>query len=78
MSKQIEKSTAEVVVEYFPDLAGLPFIEEALRAVHAMYVGLALSSQAGPEAVEDAAEVRAFIKLIASTSTNLETFRSTL
>jgi AcrR family transcriptional regulator len=77
ISKQIEKSTAEVVAEYFPDLAALPFIEEVLRLVHATYAGLALSSQAGAEAIEHAAEVRAFMKLIASTSTNLDTLRST-
>jgi AcrR family transcriptional regulator len=72
MSKQIEKITAEVVVEYFPDLAALPFIEEALRAVHAMFVGLALSSLAGNEAVDHAAEVRAFLKMLVSMTGSLE------
>ncbi len=72
MSKQIEKITAEVVVAYFPDLAGLPFIEEALRAVHAMYVGLALSAQAGSEAVQHSAEVRAFLKVLVSMTGSLE------
>jgi AcrR family transcriptional regulator len=72
MSKQIETITAEVVVEYFPDLAALPFIEEALRAIHAMYVGLAVSGLAGKEAVDHAAEVRAFLKVLVSMTGALE------
>jgi AcrR family transcriptional regulator len=65
MSDQIATVTAEVVVDYFPDLAAAPFIEEALRAVHAMFAGLALTSMAGDDAAEHARQVRAFLNVLA-------------
>jgi AcrR family transcriptional regulator len=62
---QIAAVTAEMVLVYFPSLAAVPFIEEALRAVHAMFAGLALSSMAGPEATGHAQAVREFLNILA-------------
>jgi AcrR family transcriptional regulator len=71
MLHQIAESTTEIFAEFFPDLAQLPFASEALRAIHAMYAGLVLSSMAGGDADERSAEVRAFIKILASMSGQL-------
>jgi AcrR family transcriptional regulator len=65
MTDQIATITAEMVLEYFPELAELPYIEEALRAVHAAYAGLALSSMAGGEATRHAEQVRNFLGVLA-------------
>jgi AcrR family transcriptional regulator len=65
MEEQIAAITAEMVLEYFPDLAQLPYIEEALRSLHALYAGLALSAIAGKEASDHAAQVRAFLGVLA-------------
>ncbi|HVS69349.1 MAG TPA: TetR/AcrR family transcriptional regulator [Mycobacteriales bacterium] len=75
MGDQIAAVTTEMVVEYFPSLASVPFIEEALRAVHALFAGLALSSMAGPQATGHAQAVREFLNILAlnmlDTSTSL-------
>lgn len=78
ISDSIATNTAEVVAEFFPELLGLPFIEEALRAIHAMYAGLLLSSISGQDAVDHAADVRAFLKLLVSMSGQLEPFLAAL
>jgi hypothetical protein len=65
MADQIAAVTTEVVVDYFPALASVPFIEEALRAVHALFAGLALSSMAGPAATGHAQAVREFLNILA-------------
>jgi AcrR family transcriptional regulator len=65
MTDQIAAITAEMVIEYFPDLAQLPFIEEALRSLHALYAGLALSAMAGEQAELHATQVRAFLGVLA-------------
>ncbi|HEX3707145.1 MAG TPA: TetR/AcrR family transcriptional regulator [Mycobacteriales bacterium] len=65
MAEQIGAITAEMVLEYFPDLAQLPFIEEALRSLHALYAGLALSAMAGAEAEVQAQRVREFLGVLA-------------
>ena len=62
---QIAAITAEMVLEYFPNLASLPFIEEALRLVHSLYAGLTLAAMAGDEAAEHARQVREFLNLMA-------------
>jgi hypothetical protein len=54
-----------MVLAYFPSLASVPFVEEALRAVHALFAGLALSSMAGPQATGDAQAVREFLNILA-------------
>lgn len=66
ISDSIGSNTVEVMSEYFPDLLGLPFIEEAIRGIHALYAGLLLSSLSGAEAVEHNADVRAFLRLLLS------------
>jgi AcrR family transcriptional regulator len=71
VSHQIAANTAEVFAEFFPELAELPFADEALRAIHAMYVGLLLSSMAGDDADDHGAEVRAFLKILVSLSGQL-------
>jgi AcrR family transcriptional regulator len=65
MTDQIAVITAEMVLEYFPDLAQLPFIEEALRSLHALYAGLALSAMAGENAKVHATQVREFLGVLA-------------
>ena len=65
MEEQIAAITAEMVLTYFPDLAQLPYIEEALRSLHALYAGLALSAMAGEAAEDHAAQVRAFLGVLA-------------
>ena len=65
MTAQIATITAEMVLEYFPDLVQLPFIEEALRSLHALYAGLALSSMAGDDAKVHATQVREFLGVLA-------------
>jgi AcrR family transcriptional regulator len=65
MGDQIAAVTAEMVLAYFPSLASVPFVEEALRAVHALFAGLALSSMAGPQATGDAQAVREFLNILA-------------
>ena len=49
--------------EFFPDLAGLPFMDDALHAIHAVYGGLALDAMAGHADERRSAEVRAFLKI---------------
>jgi AcrR family transcriptional regulator len=65
MTEQIAVITAEMVLEYFPDLAQLPYIEEALRSLHALYAGLALSAMAGENAKVHATQVREFLGVLA-------------
>lgn len=77
VSHQIASSTAEVFAEFFPDLAELPFADEALRAIHALYGGLLLSSMAGDGADDHGAEVRAFLKVLVSLSGQLVPLLST-
>jgi AcrR family transcriptional regulator len=68
MSHQIATNTADVFNEFFPDLARLPFAEEALRSIHALFAGLVLSSMAGGEADNHGAAVREFLKVLVSLS----------
>jgi AcrR family transcriptional regulator len=63
MSKQIEASTADVFLEYFPELATLPFAEEALRSIYATFAGLVLASIAGQDHSD---EVLTFLKTLVS------------
>ncbi|HVW79531.1 MAG TPA: TetR/AcrR family transcriptional regulator [Mycobacteriales bacterium] len=65
MEDQIAAITAEMVLEYFPDLAKLPYIEEALRSLHALYAGLALGAMAGEHAKGQARKVREFLGVLA-------------
>ncbi|MGI8680147.1 MAG: TetR/AcrR family transcriptional regulator [Jatrophihabitans sp.] len=44
--EQIAELTASVVLEFLPELAGLPFLDESLRAIHALFAGLALGALA--------------------------------
>lgn len=66
VSTRIESTTSEVFAEYFPELAELPFSEDALRAVHALFAGLVLTSMAAAEGEDRSAEVRAFVKILVS------------
>lgn len=64
MVDRIAGLTGEVLVEYFPDLARLPYVEQALRAIHALFAGLALGGLAGDD--RGAAEVRRLLAGIVS------------
>lgn len=68
VSHQLAAITAEVFVEFFPDLARLPFAEEAVRAIHAMFGGLVLAAMADDGRQTKQAEVRAFLALLVSLS----------
>jgi AcrR family transcriptional regulator len=78
ISDSIATNTVEVVEEFFPELLGLPFIEESLRAIHAMYAGLLLASQSGKEAADHGADVRAFLKLLVTLAGDGEQFLNQL
>lgn len=65
MSHQIETSTTDVFLEYFPELARLPFAEQALRSIHAMFAGLAVGAMGGDTHAD---EVREFLKALVSLS----------
>jgi hypothetical protein len=56
----------------------MPFIEEALRAIHALYGGMMLSSLSGRDAAEHNADVRAFIKLLVTLGTDNQQFLTAL
>jgi AcrR family transcriptional regulator len=64
MLERIAALTGEVLAEYFPDLARLPHVEQALRAIHALFAGLALGALAGDRARGD--EVRALLRTVIS------------
>lgn len=66
VSEQVASSTAEVFAEFFPERAALPFVDQALRSVHALFAGLTLSAMAAPEGADHAVEVRAFLKHLVS------------
>ncbi len=61
---RIAELTREVFQEFFPDLASLPFVNEALHAVHAMYGGLALNAMAAEDLRARGAEVRALLNIV--------------
>jgi AcrR family transcriptional regulator len=65
MSHQIETSTAGVFSEYFPELAQRPYVEPALRSIHAMFAGLVVGVMGGDRHAD---EVREFLKAIVSLS----------
>jgi AcrR family transcriptional regulator len=65
MVDRIAGLTGEVFVQYFPDLARLPHVEHALRALHALFAGLAVGAMAGGDQ-DRAAELRALLKSVVS------------
>lgn len=64
VAKQLAANTADIAEEFFPGRTSLPFADTALRAIHALFAGLALWSMATPE--DDGADVRTFLKLLVS------------
>jgi AcrR family transcriptional regulator len=67
MPGRIAKLTGEMVREFFPDLAALPFVEQSLYALHAFYGGLALNGLSGDEDLaRRGAEVRRLLNAFAS------------
>ena len=73
VSDQLATTTAEVFIEFFPELAKLPVAEQALRTIHAAFGGLALASMAKRDE-DHIRQVRDFLKLLVSVTT--ETYRS--
>lgn len=73
---QIAELTAEIFGEFFPQLAALPFVEEALRAIHALYTGLALGALADDETRKRGADVRAFLTVLVTAASQLAPGRS--
>jgi AcrR family transcriptional regulator len=65
VSDQLATNTAEVFIEFFPDLAQLPVAEQALRTIHAAFGGLALASLADRDD-DHIQQVRDFLKLLVS------------
>ncbi|OLR93740.1 TetR/AcrR family transcriptional regulator [Actinokineospora bangkokensis] len=61
---RIAEVTSEVFAEFFPERAGRPFLGEALRAVHALFSGLALNALPDGDPAGRGAEVRAFLKIL--------------
>jgi AcrR family transcriptional regulator len=70
VSDQLATRTAEVFVEFFPELARLPVAEQALRTIHAAFGGLALASLADRDD-EHIRQVRDFLKLLVSNTDRL-------
>jgi AcrR family transcriptional regulator len=67
MPGRIAQLTGEMVREFFPDLAALPFVEQSLYALHAFYGGLALNGLSGDEDLaRRGAEVRRLLNVLAS------------
>jgi AcrR family transcriptional regulator len=66
MPEQISLLTRTVFAEFFPDLARLPFLDEALRSINALFAGLAVAGLSSDDLQGHAAEVRAFVKILAS------------
>jgi AcrR family transcriptional regulator len=64
VAEQVAASTAEVFAEFFPERAAMPFSDQALRTVHALFAGLALSAMAAPDGDGHTAEVRTFLNRI--------------
>ncbi|SDC10009.1 TetR/AcrR family transcriptional regulator [Actinokineospora iranica] len=64
MPDRVAELGMAVFAEFFPDLAALPFIDEALRSIHALYTGLALNALADGDPRGRGAEVRAFLKIL--------------
>ena len=63
---RIAELTRDIMAEFFPELAGLPFVEECLYAVHAMYEGLALNAMAGEDLRRRGEELRALLRVAVS------------
>jgi AcrR family transcriptional regulator len=66
MVDRIAGLTGEVLAEYFPELARRPFVEEALRAIHALFAGLALGAMAGADNRRRGDDVRKLLKTVIS------------
>lgn len=65
VSDQLAANTAQVFLEFFPDLAQLPVAEQALRTIHAAFGGLALAALADRDD-DHIRQVRDFLKLLVS------------
>jgi AcrR family transcriptional regulator len=63
---RIAALTRDVVAEFFPLLPAVPNIDELLRAMHALYAGLALSAMAADGPDRGAAAVRTLIENFAA------------
>lgn len=72
--ERIAEVSADVFAEFFPELAGRPFLGEALRAVHALFSGLALNALPDGDRSGRGAEVRAFLKIIVSAMPQIVAF----
>jgi len=73
VSDQLAALTAEVFVEFFPELAEQPIAEPALRTIHAAFGGLALAALAHRDE-DHIRQVRDFLKLLVSVADDLPTF----
>ena len=73
--ERIATLTRDVVAEFFPLLAAVPHVDELLRAMHALYGGLALSAMAADGRDRGAAAVRALIENFATKALSHPTAR---
>lgn len=60
---RIAALTTEMIAEFFPELAGLPFLDQYLLAVHAMYGGFALNAMTG-DARWQGDDVRSLLSIV--------------
>lgn len=77
MPEDIAGLTSSIFAEFFPELAGLPFLDQILRSVNALYTGLAVAAVGGEGVREGVAEVRAFVQTLATLAQQYAT-RTTL
>ena len=66
MVERIAGLTGEVLAEYFPELSRVPYVEQALRAVHALFAGLALGAMAGADNRRRGDDVRTLLRTLLS------------
>ncbi len=62
---EITELTTTICAEFFPELTAVPFLGQALRAVNAMFTGLALAAISGDQERSAIAEVRVFVRNLA-------------
>jgi AcrR family transcriptional regulator len=62
---RIAALTNEMLAEFFPELARLPFVEQSMLAIHAMYGGFALNAMTG-DARWQGDDVRSLLSVLAA------------
>ena len=71
MPDQIAGLTRAIFAEFFPEFVRLPFLDEALRAINALFTGLALAAISTADAPARHDDVRAVVRLLATLAPQL-------